>query len=121
MNVKVLEVIRKFIDDPRLIDHIFGTTSEYYFKSKGHTFSVVRRAEDPEREFGNYSFYVYPGWEGTLDDLSTQTDFDNVPFVAFHELELPAVERDLIKILFDAVKARYANIDTILSDILGGG
>jgi|GEM_PF-2735417 hypothetical protein len=122
MNEKILEVVERFIKTPDLIEETAAASGEYYFRSKGHYFSILKRNERTlgKSKYGTYTFYIYPKWDNSLQHLAevASVDEEGITSVAFHESELPVGLTDPLQDLYETVKGKYANIDHILDDIL---
>src|ERR1700733_8796634 len=120
MNEKILEVVERFIIKPDLIEETAAASNEFYFTSKGHYFSILKRKLRTlgTSEHGTYSFYVYPKWDNSLQALAdvASIDQESVTNVAFHESDLRTTLKNPLGELYETVKAKYANIDNIIDD-----
>ena len=121
MSSKVIHVINKIIARPENIEQVFGGSSEYYFRYKGHFFSILQRTDADER-FGRYSFYVYPKWTGTLEALDEFFNFhtsDELAMAAYHETQFSDAEKRLLPTLYSLLQQKELGLDEVFDDILG--
>ncbi len=117
MITKALQTMAAIASDPPGITDITQSGSEYYFKFKGHFFSILHRQSPDER--GRYSFYVYPGWTGTSAGLSGFLEYGS------SSNELVMVNYDSVhyndepfRSLYTTVEERCLGIDKIFDDVL---
>jgi len=116
---KALHVARRIADDPKEIVDIVANSTEYYFKFKGHAFSILQRSRADEKS-GLLSFYVYPKWTSTTEDLKMAYDVgcsEDIIVVTFNSGNSPEAE-DVFSMLFRVVGSQHTGLDEIFDDIL---
>lgn len=117
MIARELEAIRVITSNVGEIDEIWDSSNEFYFRFRGHVFSVT---DVPGREpkFGRYSFYVYPQWSGSLETLAEAFDLggSDVRLVPYHsgsyDEDTPFAE------LYSAIHRKYVDVDSVFDDIM---
>ena len=111
------EVILKILANPQRITETFRSNNELFFKYAGHCFSVLKRTEDIPK-FGDYSLYVYPSWNLSLQNLDASfTAGEDQAMVAYNVKEFPEIRELLVK-LYKLIEEKEHGIDGIFSDIL---
>ncbi len=123
MNPKAIEVIKKILSNIDKIEETFGTSSEYYFRYKGITFSIMR-AFNREAKWGPYSFYVYPLWDVSsslsgIAQLSSQGTLDEPDMVSYNSGDYKDAEiTKLFEQLFLELQRKHSRIDDVFKTIL---
>lgn len=115
---KALIAVQRMLDQPGLITDVAEAEHEYYFKFKGHVFSVLRRTRD--EEFGVYSFYIYPRWTGATDALAELYQYGEPenPATAFHCAKMSPDAEDLFAKLYQVIDSKVNGVDELLDDII---
>ena len=121
INAKFINVLKAILANPNEIQDVVRDGDEYYFKFRNQFLSVNFR-ERTEPSIGNYSVFVYPRWQGTVEDLKGVGSLpDAVELVSFHQGQFEAAnEQDLFDQIYRAVQSRHLNIDKVFDAILGG-
>jgi hypothetical protein len=122
MSNKITAVAEVMASNPAGIEEFFASGNEFYFRYKGHVFSIVRRGL-PDEDRGVHSLYVYPKWTKGLSALAAEFDSNDyqepqVKIVGFHGGQLG--EEQFSK-LYNVLDAKDTGLDSILDDILEGG
>jgi hypothetical protein len=113
MDDKVLLVLNNIAKYPSEIGEIAKAGPEYYFKYKTRFLSVAYSAEKKA-----YMFFLYPRWNGNLVNLvrgMNNGDLDAEDYFAYSSTE---GTHEPFREVFDLVKKRYTNIDSVLEDLL---
>jgi hypothetical protein len=103
---------------PEHMTDIHQSGNEYYFKYKGHVFSILGRST--EHESGTHTLYLYPQWGNTTSVLAHVCEYEpqgmeEVPMLTFHARDYPSVP---FADLWSTVQGRHYNIDSVFDDIL---
>jgi hypothetical protein len=77
MEQKLTEILKKILANPDLIGQTYRSENEYYFRFKEVAMSIFR-AFDRDAKFGPYSFYIYPKWNDSLEDLAHISSLGNL-------------------------------------------
>ena len=127
MNTKVEQVVKAIVDAPDEISDVAQEANEFYFRFRGHVFSIQRRSgfprvvpagAFPEEDPGRYSFYVYPNWSQTPQTLAyveSRTD-QNVESISYGA---DYCDQHLLSRLHKEAMSRCFNVDAVFDDILG--
>jgi hypothetical protein len=123
MNPKAIEVIKKILSNIDKIEDTYATSSEYYFRYKGITFSIMR-AFNREPKWGPYSFYIYPLWQESsplsgiaeMSSLGTLEEPDMVSYNAGDYKDPETVK--LFEQLFLELQRKHSKIDDVFKTIL---
>jgi hypothetical protein len=114
----VNDAILKILTTPDKITEVVARGNEYYFRFGGHAFSVLSRTEDIEK-FGEYSFYVYPGWTGSLQALSASFEHPNdVDLVTYNENDLPHQTQSALSKLAKLLEEKRLNVHKLFDDVV---
>jgi hypothetical protein len=122
-DISIADVLRKFINDPDKIEAVTKEGNEYYFKYGKYCFSLLKRhgRQDIE-QYGSYSLYLYPHWNGKPSELVGMFEFgnqDEIEMATYNEnqFENPADRVNLAK-LNQLLSEKYLNLGKIFGDIL---
>ena len=127
MNTKVEQVVKAILAAPDEIGDVAREANEFYFRFRGHVFSIQKRhglpriataGEFPEEDPGRYSFYVYPSWDGSPEGLAytesrTDQDVESISYGADY------CDQRLLSRLHKEAMSRCFNVDAVFDDILG--
>jgi hypothetical protein len=121
INAKFINVLKAILANPDEIQDVVRDGDEYYFKFRKQFLSVNFR-QRTEQSFGNYSVFVYPRWQGPVENLkAVGSQPDEVELVPFHEGQFEAGnEQNLFEQLYRVVQSKHLNIDKVFDAILGG-
>ena len=117
MSDKVVKTIQAIAETPERIEDISKSSSEYYFRFKGHVFSIHARAD----KVGLFVFYVYPHWSNPIEELAGVLEYDDysgIKIVSYESSEYDD-EGEPFRNLYAIVKNSYGGVDEIFDDILG--
>jgi hypothetical protein len=121
MSQKALAAFRHMLENSDEIKEIFASGDEYYFKFKGHIFSIARREADGRVIF---SGFVYPGAGGSTRGLAEYYDQgggDDVPLVRYGSDQPENVTfTPVLKALHRVLADKHLNLDGIFDDVLKG-
>jgi hypothetical protein len=120
MNTKVEQVVRAILSAPEEIRDTEREANEFYFRFRGHVFSIQER-DTSENTFSRrmeYWFYVYPNWSQTPQTLAyvesrTDQDVESISYGA------DDVDQQLLRQLHKEAMSRCYNVDAVFDDILG--
>ena len=121
MSDKAFNAFKHILENPGGIVDVQATGSEYYFKYKGHIFSVLKREDEEDGTV--LSAFVYPNYSGSVSGLINYYDegqpYDEIPMVRYgtDQLENRHFGTILGK-LYKIVGDKYLNLDTIFDDIV---
>lgn len=119
MDPKILDIIRKIVNEPDKIDQIVAAEgTEYFFWFKGVVFSIMY---GPNRSgLGLYSFYVYPNWTQPLEQLAVASARgEEVQVMEFHTgVEGIEAFAELARQLWQTVHGKHINMDTVFKRVL---
>jgi hypothetical protein len=126
MNQKFIDVLMKFVTDKSGFQEIYDDGSEYYFRFKGHIFSILKRSGHDVNEYGNYSIFVYPQWKHGLKELaySYEQDPNPTPTISYHESQFNNINingtniSDLFSELYTFLQEKNLGVDNVFDDIL---
>lgn len=118
---RVVESIRHMTKHVTAMTDVTKSGNEFYFRFKDHLFSIMQRSES--HEWGEYSFFVYPLWTGSIANLIQEFEYngtENVEMVSFHVNAMDASDaKAAMRDLYFALNAQRSDIDAILDDVLG--
>jgi hypothetical protein len=117
MSDKVTQILERIAGYPVGIADVARSGNELFFKFKGHTFSILSRTDEDPR-YGRYSFYVYPSWGATCQELASAFDTstaEDIDMVAYHSR---ASDDKPFGDVYTAVEGAYFHVDAIFDDIL---
>lgn len=116
---KAVAVIKRIVSSPETIKEIIDADNEFYFKFQGHAFSILKRID--HEEYGPYTFYIYPKWNSSTNELSSifaaGNDF-GVKIVAFHASRLGKEAEAQFAKLYELIERKAGGVEDILDDIL---
>lgn len=121
---KISAVLDKFLSSPNLISDVVPAAGEYYFRFGKHNFSLLERVQG-DADFGRYSLYAYPGWEGSTANLADYlahgpSNPDEIPMIAYHEAtHFVSSDTEKLRRLYLLLEEKRFNMDAIFDDILG--
>jgi len=120
MSTKVEQVVKAILDSPDEILHTYREANEFYFRFRGHTFSIQEcepSSNSFDREAG-YSFYVYPQWTSSPQSLpfAEARGEHGTDSVAYREGEF---EESLLQQLHREAMSRCFKVDAVFDDVLG--
>lgn len=117
--MKVIEVVKKIVQKPEHIQEVHPGAEEYYFCYAGHKFSILQRPE-VHAEFGIYTFFAYPKWEGSLEDLDHGLRFSQIEtaVVPFHGPSLGPDGNAVLRDLYEVVADKFTNLKSVFADVL---
>ena len=67
---KIIQLIEKLTENSKRFEEVFKSNNEFYFRFKGHVFSILQRNDTSDEKWGEYGFYIYPNYRGDLADLA---------------------------------------------------
>lgn len=111
---KVIEAAKLMIRDYRGMQEIVQMNTEFYFKFRNHTFSILKSEED-------YTFFIYPKWDLDTSSLAAEFEFnpsDEIKAVPFNSSITGEEGKAIFAKLYQAVESKDAGVDEILDDIL---
>jgi hypothetical protein len=116
---KIELVLERICKNPDRIKDVTDDGGELYFRYLNHTFSILHRIHSTEVQ-GDYSFYVYPDWTGTLNALARAKEDGYFQegggkMMGFHSAQLGKKQ---MAELYSVVLAKLYNIDKIFDEIL---
>jgi len=119
MSTKVEQVVNAILDSPDEILDTCREANEFYFRYRGHTFSIqeIERTSNSLDPQTGYSFYVYPQWTGGPQILpyAEARGEHGTDSVAYREDEF---EESLLKQLHKEVMSRCFKVDAVFDDVL---
>jgi hypothetical protein len=120
MKDKLIEVLKKIVETPDLIEDICRNNSEYYFRFGDYYFSLLRRSST-QGDHGKYTFYLYPEHEGDTSSLVNEFVYGpgETELVFVDEKESPPETHKYFEMLTDILKTKHLNLDSIFDAILG--
>ena len=120
MNDKIIAVLQQMLIHNDLVNDVFRTGNEVYFRYKGHVFSIasLHSSGDP---LVNFRFYAYPLWTDTLSKLADASEYhsDDLAYVLFPDsvFDTPT-KRGLLKELYSVLQNISLGVEQVLDDIL---
>lgn len=114
---KTIKTIHAIASAPDRIEDITRRSNEFYFRFKGHVFSILKR-NNPDHDCGNFTFYVYPDWTGATSALADFFDMqwpEELPMASFDSI---GFDEEPFARLYDIVNSKYLGVDAIFDDIL---
>jgi hypothetical protein len=118
-NDKTATVMERIAKEVSSVEDVHRSDNEYYFRFRGHYFSISRTQPNDD-----YWFYVYPTWSGTARDLADNFDPYRPPeqqtpaYVPFESNTFPPHQRACFENLFSAIELKGSGVDDIFSMIL---
>jgi len=117
---KAAAVANQITENLKEITDVTVTPTEYYFKYRGHTFSILYRTS-PDERLGSYSFYVYPNWNDTTEqlvDLFTGLSDPDIAVSSFHSGDLGSFADLAFSKLYRVIDTRNTGVDDIFDELL---
>ena len=120
MSDKAFNAFKYILENPEGIAEVHASGIEYYFKYKGHVFSVLKREDEDEIV---HSAFVYPSYTGSISALINYYDegqpYDQIPVVRYGT-DQPENRHfaSILAKLYKVVADKYLNLDTIFDDIM---
>lgn len=110
------------VENPSDISEVTQSGLEYYFKYKGHAFSVSRKISE-EGGTITYSGFVYPTYKGSMSSLAQYFDegqpYEEIPYVNFGMEESErAAYAPILSRLYAILADKYLNLDDIFDDVI---
>lgn len=118
MSSKLTRTLDSIAQHPEMVQDAWKSSNEYYFRFNGHTFSIATRS-DPDEPFGRYSFFVYPDWQASTEELANAFDYegtDGIKVAAYHSADCE--ESSSFHRLYTVVEQAYLHVDEIFDDII---
>jgi hypothetical protein len=115
--MKIVQVLNAMIANPEKISNVIKSDKEFFFLYDGkHKWSVLKWDREDE-----YSVFIYPKFEGTLEDLP-HVDFGTFnDYVSYTTKELKTTEaRETFAELYQIVSSKVFGVDDIFNEILTG-
>jgi hypothetical protein len=119
MKDKINDTLDKLASTPDLIEEITSLQNEYYFKVKGHSFSILKRQPVVGLR-SPYSFYVYPKWSGSTSELAKAfadtPGEEPTPMLAYNSGDFTG---NYFRELYSTIETKHFGVDKIFDDLLG--
>ena len=120
MSDKVIQVLWKILAEPEKIQEVKEDGSELFFRFGNQVLSIMKRT-DSGQGLGQYGFYVYPRWKGTIKEIIDlqNHDPDMVNLVHYHDGDFPDDDEKLcFKKLYTLIAGKAHGVDDVFDDIL---
>lgn len=119
MSEKVNLVINTILSKSDLVSDIYDSSNEYYFKFKGHNFSIMRKSEPGDTQ-AKYIFFVYPDCDWSPKDLGIGFERSSPDELGVKVASYPAefLEDDIAVELYNLLRQKHLNVDAVFDDIL---
>lgn len=118
---KINNVILKISDNTELIEDVYESEDEYYFRFGGIAFSLRNHLErESIVKFGKHTLYVYPKWEGPFAELDNQfsTEPGSVKYIAYHGVNLPPGIQDRLQLIYKTLEEKASGLDETFDKLL---
>jgi hypothetical protein len=108
-----------------MVTEVTATADEYYFRYRGHTFSILRRRYNRVGDRQEYQFFVYPRHDTLpLSNVAKSGAGGGITasdYVLYSSKQAASSgEIELFANLYAMAQAKWLNIDKVFKDILGG-
>ena len=118
---KIIKLIENLTENSQRFEEVLKSGNEFYFRYKGHVFSIMQRSDTSDDKWGEYGFYIYPNYDGQLADLPETFEYPgHEPEYSHFDVKDFDGDVDAHPIFARLYRTfQMRGVDSVIDDILG--